>query len=109
MNGNSTAGRVEVYVDGAWGTVCDDRWDLTDAGVVCRQLGFPGAISATTYAFFGQGSGPINLDNVECTGRETDLVNCRHVRDHNCGHGEDAGVVCTPREDTSTGEWYFNT
>ena len=89
-------GRVEVYHNGAWGTVCDDSWDINDAAVVCRQLGYSRATSARENAAFGQGSGPIHYDDVACTGTETRLANCSHpgIGIENCGHNEDAGVVC---------------
>ena len=90
-------GRVEVFYRGAWGTVCDNDWDLTDAGVVCRELGFPGAISALKEAHFGFGFGPIWLNDVECSGYESGLDYCPHKgvgNNANCRHGEDAGVVC---------------
>ncbi|XP_058628385.1 deleted in malignant brain tumors 1 protein-like [Onychostoma macrolepis] len=97
MNGtNSCSGRVEVLHDGRWGTVCDDGWDLTDAAVVCREIGCGNVIEAKSFAYFGQGSGPIWMDDVNCTGTESSLMNCRTNLwgTHNCVHSEDAGVIC---------------
>ena len=92
-------GRVEVYHRGIWGTVCDDGWDLIDAQVVCHELGFQGAVKAYSSEFFGRGKGKIWMENVRCTGRENSLKECRHGGwgiTSNCGHSEDAGVMCTP-------------
>uniref|UniRef100_A0A8C6DQS8 SRCR domain-containing protein n=1 Tax=Moschus moschiferus TaxID=68415 RepID=A0A8C6DQS8_MOSMO len=91
------AGRLEVFYQGAWGTVCDDLWDLPEANVVCRQLGCGWAVVALGEAHFGEGSGKILLDNVQCRGHEEHLDECSHTGwfAHNCGHGEDAGVVCS--------------
>ncbi|KAM9702986.1 LOW QUALITY PROTEIN: scavenger receptor cysteine-rich domain-containing protein DMBT1-like [Dama dama] len=93
----SCAGRVEVFYQGAWGTVCDDLWDLPEANIVCRQLGCGWAVEAPGEAYFGEGSGKILLDNVQCKGQEEHLDACSHAGwfAHNCGHGEDAGVVCS--------------
>lgn len=89
-------GRVEVFHSGTWGTVCDDLWDFTDAKVVCRELGYQGAIYAYSNAAFGQGIGPIWMDDVRCTGNESSLAECPHAGwgTENCGHYEDAAVVC---------------
>ncbi|KAF1438190.1 Deleted in malignant brain tumors 1 protein, partial [Spheniscus demersus] len=91
------SGRVDVVYGQCWGTVYDDDWDLIEAEVVCRQLGCGKALSATHGAYFGQGSGPIRLDDVRCTGTEAALSQCRATSwgSHNCAHGEDASVVCT--------------
>ena len=90
-------GRVEMFVGDEWGTVCDDGWDDTDAGVVCRQLGFGSSGTAIGSAGFGQGSGSIWLDSVTCTGNESTLASCGHLGVGNirsCSHSEDAGIRC---------------
>ena len=88
-------GRVEVCVGGAWGTVCDDLWGTNDAVVVCRQLGYSTSnVIARTMAFFGQGTVDILLDDVQCTGSESMLLDCTHLTVDNCAHSEDAGVDC---------------
>ena len=94
-------GRVEVYYNYQWGTVCDDGWDDTDAGVVCRQLGFGSSGTVIGSAGFGQGSGPIWLDSVMCTGSEPILARCGHLGinvTRSCSHAKDAGVRCSGRQ-----------
>ena len=97
VGGNGVyTGRVEVYYSNTWGTVCHNGWSLNDAAVVCRELGFPGAVSSSCCAAFGQGTGPAWLDEVGCTGSETSLSSCSHRGwgRISCSHREDAGVNC---------------
>ena len=93
-------GRVEVSYNGNWGTVCDDSWDLTDANVVCRELGYGPAVKAQVSSTFGRGKGTIWMDDVKCTGDERSLTECRHNGwgKQNCDHSQDAGVVCSSGE-----------
>ena len=98
VGGNNTySGRVEVFTRNEWGTVCDDGWQLNDASVACRQLGFPyGASEAISQ--FGGGTGPIWLDNLGCYATGDSLFDCvgNPIGIHNCVHSEDAGAVCIP-------------
>ena len=117
--GNSTnEGRVEICMNNVWGTVCDDSWGNADATVACRQLGYstqgqckgpcfktvwvtikqpwPTDAVAFSSSHFGTGTGPIHLDDVDCSGSENNLTECLHSSNVNCtnGHSEDAGVRC---------------
>ncbi|XP_072048684.1 scavenger receptor cysteine-rich domain-containing protein DMBT1-like [Amphiura filiformis] len=97
---NSSAGRVEVFYNDTWGTVCDDLWDNDDAMVVCRQLGFPSSVAQSVgNASFGVGVGEIWLDDVSCSGLDNNLDECRHNGwgVNNCDHSKDAGVICSPK------------
>ncbi|XP_071482682.1 scavenger receptor cysteine-rich domain-containing protein DMBT1-like [Diadema antillarum] len=90
-------GRVEVYYNHVWGTVCDDQWGVEDATVVCRMLGYRTVIAAWSHAHFGPGTGQIWLDDLQCTGDEDHITSCTHrmpTGSNNCGHSEDAGVTC---------------
>ncbi|XP_070188952.1 neurotrypsin-like [Littorina saxatilis] len=97
-------------MNGQWGTVCDDNFDVNDARVVCRMLGYSELhvplrmdvflaslqplVRGT--AAYGQWTGSILMDDVNCVGTETSLSQCSFVTNHNCGHSEDVGIDCHP-------------
>ncbi|XP_070775968.1 lysyl oxidase homolog 3B [Enoplosus armatus] len=89
-------GRVEVLKGNEWGTVCDDRWNLQSASVVCRELGFGSAKEALTGARMGQGMGPIYMNEVKCLSQEKSIWNCpfKNITSEDCQHAEDAAVRC---------------
>uniref|UniRef100_A0ABM0H1S3 Deleted in malignant brain tumors 1 protein-like n=1 Tax=Saccoglossus kowalevskii TaxID=10224 RepID=A0ABM0H1S3_SACKO len=94
--GGSSAheGRVEVWYDGQWGTVCDDDFGTSDARVICLELGYPNEDGTES---FGPGSGPIWLSHLSCLGNEASVFECHNdgLFNHlDCDHSEDAGVRC---------------
>ena len=88
-------GRLEILINGRWGTICDDFWSDIDANVACRSLGLSPE-GARDIRNCGGGTGPIYLDNINCDGDEESLLDCSHngIGNHNCGHNEDVGVIC---------------
>ena len=99
VGGDTTLeGRVEVFLLGHWGTVCDYSWDFIDAIVVCRQLGNLQAVEAPRNAAFRTGSGPSWYYSLYCTGTERNLTECSKSTSNfgsACSHSRDAGAVCS--------------
>lgn len=96
--GDRYAGRVEVLRNGVWQTVCDDSWDMFEADVVCRQLGYGRARNAVTDSYFGEGGSQQWELSWSCSGTERCLEACRRfaVSDSTrCSSGQNAGVICS--------------
>ncbi|KAG2444966.1 hypothetical protein HXX76_001701 [Chlamydomonas incerta] len=110
----AATGRLEVCLGGEWGSVCNDKWDDTDASVACRQLGYASGVAVTSPAPVVDGTpttsplaGPNNmtiwLTGVDCGGGEGGLTACPRTAGVGfgaaappaCSHQEDAGVACS--------------
>ncbi|XP_055737093.1 neurotrypsin-like isoform X1 [Salvelinus fontinalis] len=112
---SSGSGRVEVYLNGQWGAVCDSHWTDRDASVICRQLGLGEIGTALQQSRFGSGSGLFHYERLSCRGDESSVSQCqtRTFVTGDCSHGNEAGVVCAPPEGNGLplrlvgGEEYF--
>lgn len=94
---NPFGGRLEIYMESKWGTVCDDHWDMPEMEVACTQLGFgpPAVPNSQSNPFqVTEGTGDIHMDDVSCTGLEDTLLECQFIEEHNCQHHEDVVVLC---------------
>ncbi|KAK3107816.1 hypothetical protein FSP39_022810, partial [Pinctada imbricata] len=90
-------GRVEIQYNGTWGTICDDEWDYVDAQIVCKMMGKAFSVAVPVFHLrYGDGKGPILMDNVRCVGDETSLESCdfNGWGVNNCDHSDDVGVIC---------------
>nr|XP_015798672.2 scavenger receptor cysteine-rich type 1 protein M130 [Nothobranchius furzeri] len=96
LNQQTCFGRVEIYYNNSWGTVCDDTWDMKDSEVLCKQLNCGRALEAPGSARFGTGSGHVWPHTYTCLGDESSLQMCKNESsDSSCGHTQDAGVLCS--------------
>lgn len=99
LSGGSSrcSGTAEFFNNGVWGTVCSFYWDTNDASVACKQLNCGKVHKITSNNDFGQTTGPIQIDQLECSGQELNLAQCRQrsFTDRTCNATAIAGVVCT--------------
>uniref|UniRef100_A0ACB8E8L6 Neurotrypsin n=1 Tax=Sphaerodactylus townsendi TaxID=933632 RepID=A0ACB8E8L6_9SAUR len=97
----SHKGRVEVLYNGQWGTICDDGWTELNTHVVCQQLGFKNGRSSSEH-YLEETTGPIWLDDVSCSGKESAIVECskKEWGNHDCSHQEDVHLSCYPDNDS---------
>ena len=114
LSGNSQTapweGNLQICFSGRWGSVCQDNWDQVDAMTACRLLGYGNGSRSipTRRGYFGFEDVPVFLDEVNCLGNETGLLECASVAalgDHDCSNFLDAGVICAGETLTSHIAW----
>uniref|UniRef100_A0A1X7U110 Deleted in malignant brain tumors 1 protein n=1 Tax=Amphimedon queenslandica TaxID=400682 RepID=A0A1X7U110_AMPQE len=88
------AGRVEICIESIWTSLCDQNWDLRDAQVACRELGYSPYGAMPTYGCYTEGQLSFGITSINCTGSENALLNCSHSNPvlYNCRSHSDAGL-----------------
>ena len=102
-----STGRLEVFHEGEWGTVCGSHLDftLTDANVACLSMGFGSANFIAYNGNLGKGFDRIWLNQLGCSGEEASLEECTHpgfgvLGDYWCKrHYRDIGLICNSPQD----------
>ena len=91
-------GRLEVYLNGAWGTVNYHGFGTADVNVVCRSLGYGNAYTYWTQSAYGHGKGSILMDDVACNGNEDNIFDCIYNDPESTdSHNDDVAVQCQSR------------
>ncbi|KAI8771508.1 low-density lipoprotein receptor-related protein 4 [Biomphalaria glabrata] len=96
---DSTTGRVDIYINGQWGTVCADKWTDNEAMVACHMLGFDRSLAkASKLPPTSNKVGSNSLDSVQCNGTEDNIVFCnvsaQNWAVHDCSYEGAAGLEC---------------
>ena len=92
-------GRVEVFYKGKWGRICRNEWNFKDAEVVCRQLGFSGALAEFIAADVNNSYIPFVMSDIACTGNEPELASCERTDGKlnvDCQDAKGAQALCEP-------------
>ncbi|KAJ8917857.1 hypothetical protein NQ315_010770 [Exocentrus adspersus] len=95
-------GNVEILHEGSWGAICDDEWDVNEARVICKQLGYLSSdAEPTVNSYFGPARRKYWMDNVYCDGSEEEISQCRFDGwgQNDCTSTEAAGVICSEPEE----------
>ena len=97
-------GRIGFQHKNQWGVICEDTWDLRDADVICRQLGFEKGASNLAAGLEvvdrdGRRQPTVIMTDIECSGNELTIDECKFnlVKPGKCLHSAvNAGVFCVP-------------
>ena len=91
-------GRLEVFFDGEWGSVCNRNWGRWSGSVACKDLGYESLVKVTGTSQYNNAENiPIWLNGVQCAKNDRRIRDCAHepVGYQPCSHDEDVGLICS--------------